>query len=212
MASKINMDPIQPDIHRSGVICTGKLATVNRVARLLSTDEAGLARMHRISNDGVELSSIMDLAIGQAIRLDLSEAVSLPATVIARDGKRYGLEFEQKVNCAVLLRQLVEEARSSRARPLRLATGLIMARGLSLEGVHELEVGDISQRGMRVRHNGGFRPGLRLCVQLPNGLECRGIVRWTRDRSAGLMLTEILSVDDVGAVSRLCEEPVWPER
>ena len=203
MATKIDTDLPIADARSGGAACSMTLATVNRVARLLVADEAGLARIHRISNEGVELSSIMHLNVGEAARLDLSETVSMGAAVIARHGKRYGLQFEQAVNCAELLRQLVDEARTSQARPLRLTTGPLPARGRSQHGVHRLEVEDISQRGLKVRNDGGFEVGLRLCVQLPNGLQSRGVVRWTTDLSAGLLLADVLSADDLGAVSRL---------
>jgi hypothetical protein len=205
MATKKEIGLGRADV-RSAVVCEIRLATVNRVARLFAGDEAGLARIHSISNGGVELSSMMDLSIGQKIRLDLSETVSMAATIIVRDGKRYCLAFQHNINCAHLLRQLVAEARSSRARPLRLRTPPMRARFQSIKGVQQLEIQDISQRGMRVRHNELFEPGLPLVIQLPNGRECRGVVRWTNNGSAGVQLVDILSADDLGATSRLGAE------
>jgi hypothetical protein len=84
-----------------------------------------------------------------------------------------GLAFEHYINSAELLRRLVAEARSSRARPLRLAAHRIDARGRSAKGIHQLEGDDISQRGMKVRHDGTFRPGFRVCVQLPRAANAR---------------------------------------
>jgi hypothetical protein len=192
-----------PDGERLGEI---RLSTVNRVARLRVANETGLARIHVLSNDGVELSSIMDLQIGQAVQLDLSEMVSTTATVATKDCNRYALAFESRVNCAELLRQLVAEARSDRGRPLRLAAGRISAKGRSINGVHELEVDDVSQRGMRVRHDGSLQAGLRVDIDLPNGRKCQAIVRWAKNSSAGLQLIDILSTDELGAVSRLGDE------
>jgi hypothetical protein len=203
MATKMGTDPARPDTRGGGMICDVRLATVNRVARLFVGNEPGLARLHRISDGGVELSSIMDLQIGQMVQLDLSETVSTRATVIARNSQRYDLAFEHKVNCAELLRQLVAEARSSRARPLRLTTQLMYINGRSLQGIHQLELENISQRGMKVRHDGSFQAGLRVSIQLPNGRECRGIVQWTDERHAGLQLLDILSADELGSVSDL---------
>ena len=208
MATKMGTDPARPDARGGGMVCDVRLATVNRVARLFVGDEPGLARLHRISDGGVELSSTMDLQIGQMVQLDLSETVSTRVTVIAKDGTRYDLAFERKVNCAELLRQLVAEARSSRARPLRLTTRLMRANGRSLNGVHQLELENISQCGMKVRHDGSFQAGLRLSIQLPNGRECRGIVQWTDERRAGLLLLDILSTDELGSVSRLRAVPI----
>ena len=203
MATRMDTELMRPDERRGSMDCDVRLATVNRVARLVVGDETGLARLHRISNGGVELSSIMDLHVGQMVCLDLSETVSARVAVIAKNGKRYALAFQQEINCAALLRQLVAEARSNRARPLRLTTPPLRAEGRSLKGDLQLELEDISQHGMKVRHDGSFHEGLRVCVQLPNGRECRGIVRWTKGRMAGLQLLDVLSADDLGAVSRL---------
>jgi hypothetical protein len=145
----------------------------------------------------------MDLAVGQIVRLDLSETISKLATVTQKDGDRYALAFEHKIDCAELLRELVAEARSARARPLRLTTPATPAVGRSTNDLHRLELGNISQRGMMVRHDGSFQEGLRVWVQLPNGRECRGVVRWAKDDIAGLELIDILSVNELGALSEL---------
>jgi hypothetical protein len=183
-----------------------RLSTVNRVARLRVADEAGLARVHTLSNGGVELSSIIDLRIGQAVRLDLSETVSTIATVVAKACNRYALAFERRIHAAELLRRLVAEARSDRARPLRLAAGRISAMGRSANGAHQLELDNISQRGMKVRHDGSLQAGLHVSIQLPNGRECQGVVRWTKKSSAGLQLIDILSAEELGAVSLLRDD------
>lgn len=202
MATNQGVGRPQPAEQCSGILRDVRLSTVNRVARLQIAGETGLARVHTLHNGGVELSSILDLQIGQVTRIDFSETVSANATVVARFGNRCALKFERPVNCAELLRQLVAEARTSRARPLRLATS-VAARGQSEAGVHRLELDDISQRGMKVRHDGSFRPGLRVSIQLPNGRECEGVVRWSTTSSAGLQLVDILTADELGAVSRL---------
>lgn len=206
MATKDDSDLLRPAAQNHGLVGDVRLSTVNRVARLRVAGEAGLARVHTLSNGGVELSSIMNLRIGQPIQLDLSETVSTTAAVVAKACNRYALAFEHNINSAELLRRLVAEARSDRARPLRLAAGQISAKGRTAKAVHRLELGDISQRGMKVRHDGSFQTGLRVSIELPNGRECQGIVRWTKNSSAGLQLVDILSADDLGAVSRLGDD------
>jgi len=44
--------------------------------------------------------------------------------------------------------------------------------------------------------------------RIPNGLECQGTVRWTNEISAGLLLVDVLSAGDLGAVSGLGEKSV----
>jgi hypothetical protein len=82
------------------------------------------------------------------------------------------------------------------------------ARIRSLKGTSDLELQDISQRGMRVRNDGSLEPGLPVWIRLPNGRECRGVVRWAGASSAGLQLLDVLSADELGAVTRLWGVPV----
>lgn len=200
-------DPTPRPIWRGGVTSDIRLVTVNRVARLVADTSAGLARVHRLSNSGVELSSAIYMSIGKSIRLDLSETISAEATVICRNDKRYQLLFDHDVNCAALLRQLVAEARTSHARPLRLDTPCLEAAGESSNGLHRLKIDNISQRGFRMQHDGAFLEGLPLRIQLKNGRECRGLVRWSNDHAAGVQLVDLLSVDELGDVGRLSGNP-----
>src|SRR4051812_38690670 len=188
MATNDDFDLLRAGARESGLAGDVRLSTVNRVARLRVANETGLARVHTLSNSGVELSSIIDLQIGQAVKLDLSEMVSTTATVATKDCNRYALAFEARVNCAELLRQLVAEAGSYRGRPMLLAADRISAKGRTAKGVHRLELDDISQRGMRVRHDGSLEAGLRVDIDLPNGRKCQGIVCWVKNSSAGLQL------------------------
>jgi hypothetical protein len=203
MATNMNTGLGRTDVRRVDQVCDARLATVNRIARLVVDGETGLARLHRLSNAAVELSSIMILQIGHIIQVDLSETISKRATVVASDNGRHTLLFQHQIDCAELLRELVAEARSARARPLRLTTPATPAVGRSTNGLHQLELGNISQRGMMVRHSGSFQEGLRVWVQLPNGRECRGVVRWAKEDCAGLELIDILSVNELGAISEL---------
>jgi hypothetical protein len=207
MATKMKIDPVRPAICGGRMVGDMSLATVYRVARLIVADEQRFARVHRISNDAVELSSGLELTPGQAILVDFSETTSVDARVSERHGQRCILMFERRINCAEVLRQLVAEARSSRARPLRLVIPQTATRATSAMGVHSLELQDISQRGMKVRHDGSFQPGLRVLVQLPNGRECRGIVRWTRDDRSGLQLIDTLSTEELTAVGNIAKPP-----
>jgi hypothetical protein len=206
MVATEDFDRLTPAAQNGESVRHARLSTVNRVARIHLPGEAGLARVHSLSDCGVELSSVMNLRVGQAIQVDFSETTSANATVVAKTRDRYSLRFEDLVNCAELLRRLVAEARAERSRPMRLAAGGLCAKGKSTNGIHELELHDISQRGMKVRHDGSFQPGLRVTIQLPNGRECQGIVRWTKNSSAGLQLADILSPHELGAVSLLGDD------
>lgn len=81
MATNINTELGRTPVERGDGVRDLRLATVNRVARLIVNGEAGLARLHRLSNAGVELSSIMVLQIGQMIQVDLSDTISRKSVV-----------------------------------------------------------------------------------------------------------------------------------
>lgn len=53
---------------------------------------------------------------------------------------------------------------------------------------------------MKIAHGGEFKAGLPVKIRLADGLERRGIVRWSGDSIAGIWLTENLSVADLGSL------------
>jgi hypothetical protein len=65
-----------------------------------------------------------------------------------------------------------------------------------------MQVHDISQRGMKIEHDGSFKEGLAVTVMVAPGVERRAYVRWVRDKFTGLMLTSPFSVEDLGSVMR----------
>lgn len=176
-----------------------RLRTVYRVARIAARGDEGLARVHNISDGGLMLSMSLDLCLGDTVRVDLSDTCPLTGTVVWRDNGRCGIKLNQNINSAAVLKRLFEERRAGDLRPLRIVhdKALIVT---CPSGLQVVRLRDISQAGMKVAHDGGFTPGLPVKIKLSAEVERRGVVRWSRDFLAGIALTEMLSVEELGSM------------
>jgi hypothetical protein len=56
---------------------------------------------------------------------------------------------------------------------------------------------------MQITAADAFEPGLRVRVILEGGRECEGVVRWSQDNVAGLMLLDPLPIKELGSVRAL---------
>lgn len=176
-----------------------RLRTVYRVARVHAHGRCGLARVHNLSNQGLMLSSQLQVGIGSAISIDLSETCTLRGQVAWHHGGRCGVKLAAPIDGTALLRQLYAEQTSAKSRHLRLPMERIVMVTSEL-GIQIARARDISQRGIKLVHDGRFTPGLQVKVQITPELERRGVVRWSHDGVAGCMLTEYLSVEDLWSI------------
>lgn len=176
--------------------------TVYRVARVLAGNEEGFARIRNVSDDGVMVQLHVPVNLGDAISLTLSDGVTVSGHVVWRNGADCGIKLDQAIDSDALLTELHAHARSASGRPLRLSVAAsAITRGQN--GTRVVELHDISQRGMKFHHDGSFSEGLVVKVALPSGLERRGIVRWSRDGFAGLLMLEPFTPEELGSASHL---------
>jgi len=180
---------------------SARLRTVYRVARVAARGDQGLARIQNISDGGLMMTTSLELSPGDAVQIDLSEDCSLTGLVAWHEENRCGVQLLRSIDSPALLRQLYEERCSSRGRPLRLEHSkrvvVISERGHSPAALR-----DISQAGLKISYKGNFNPGLAVKVLLAPGIERRGVVRWSKDGAAGIALTEILSVEELGSMRK----------
>lgn len=176
-----------------------RLRTVYRVARVHAHGQCGLARVHNLSNEGLMLSSQLQIGLGSAIEIDLSETCSLSGHVAWHDGGRCGVKLSAPIDSSALLRRLYEEQTAQTARHLRLPLEKVVMVTSEL-GIQIARARDISQRGIKLVHDGRFSPGLHVKVQIAPELERRGVVRWSKDGIAGCILTEYLSIEDLWSI------------
>lgn len=200
-ASGIN-NRIEPPERRSD----GRVQTVFRVARVITATDEGLARIRNISDQGARLRTLIPLPLWDVLILQLADGMELSGQVVWTEGDEFGLKFDHAISCADVLATLAAGARSGAARPVRLSLATT-AMTRSECGLRRAEVVDISQRGLKLRHDGNLTEGLHIKVTLPSGLDRLGIVRWSRDNIAGVMLLEPLSVEELGSAQSLVRPP-----
>lgn len=197
-------DAPQPSDRRSD----NRVQTVFRVARIIAASDQGLARIRNISNHGARLRVPIPVAPSDILTVELADGVELVGQVIWNESGDFGLQFGEPIDCAGLLASLAEGARSGTTRPVRLpvtTTALIRSE----RGLRCARIVDISQRGLKLAHDGSLTKGLHVKVTLSSGLDRRGIVRWAKDKIAGVMLLEPLSVEALGSVQNLVAPPAF---
>ena len=182
----------QAEDRRSGA----RLLTVYRVARVLADGRYGFVRVLNMSNEGMMLSTALPVERGDALQVDLSESCSMIGEVRWHRDGRCGLKLAEPIDSTALLSRLYEECQRSDARQLRLPLERTVVLTSEL-GIQISRTRDISQRGLKLAHDGRLHPGLSIRIQFAPGIERRGTVRWVRDGIAGCMLIERLSVEEI---------------
>jgi hypothetical protein len=117
-------------------------------------------------------------------------------------GGRAGIRFETPIDCAATLEHLAEERRSGAQRPPRLPVDTLGIASSEL-GVRAVRIVNISQQGMKIVHDGSFSAGLAVTILLANGLQRRGIVRWSNGAVAGVRLLEPIAYQELESASRM---------
>lgn len=179
-----------------------RLRTVYRVARVTAGGDQGLAKVRNLSDEGVMLSLSLPVCPGTPIAIELSEDCALQGTVVWQRGDDCGVKLCDPIDSAQTLKRLYHERYAGAYRPLRLSLGKTVPV-ICEDGTQLVRLRDISQSGMKIVHGGGFTAGLPVKILLGGNLERRGIVRWSRDGTAGILLSENLSVADLGSLRAL---------
>jgi hypothetical protein len=166
-----------------------RIRTVFRIAKVARDRAISLWRVRNISDFGMMLLTRARLPRGERLSIALSDTLALDAKVVWSNEEGCGVAFEQPIDSAAVLTSLVAEQRAPRHRPPRLAASL-PAAAYGETGVHPIRITDVSQHGLGFAHDGAIGAGMRIMVMFENGLERRGIVRWSEGRNAGLQLLD----------------------
>jgi hypothetical protein len=181
---------------------SARVRTVYRVVRVANREDEGLARLRNISDGGLKLQLRLALQLMDHVEVALSPNMAFGGKVVWLDGDSCGVRFDTPVNSLAALNATAHEARQCSARQPRLRTAM-SAAVTSERGLRAVQVTDVSQNGMKLRHDGSFTPGLQVKVSLCSGTERRGVIRWVRDNYAGLALIEPFTVEQLGSVRAL---------
>ncbi|TPG14666.1 PilZ domain-containing protein [Sphingomonas koreensis] len=179
-----------------------RLQTVLRVARVMTGTDQGFARVQNISDVGIGLQLHLPVLLGDALAVELADGVVINGRVVWTSGADCGLQLDQPIDSAALLVELAAQAKAGASRPLRLPVAT-PALTRSANGTRVVEVADVSQRGMKLRHDGSISDGLHVKITLPSGLKRSGVVRWSQDRIAGVLLLDPFSPEELGSVRNL---------
>ena len=181
---------------------TPRVHALFRVGRIITRDDEGLARIKNISDQGTQLQLQLPVHLGETLSVQMSDKITLFGQVVWTSGEDCGLKFDRHIDCVELLAHLAASTSTGSHRPFRLAV-MKTAIAHAENGIHMTEVSDVSQRGMKLRHDGNFSEGLRVSVKLPSGLVRRGVVRWVSDNFAGVMLLEPFKISELGSLRSL---------
>ena len=179
-----------------------RVLTVYRVARVKGESDAGLCRVQNVSDGGLMLVTGLALAEGDKVEVAFSEGVVLEGAVAWQKDAQVGIRFTEEVDAARLLQLLAAERGSGQHRPIRLPVDTL-AVVYTAAGSLVVAVSDISQYGLKVRHDGSLEPDAQVRVVLSNGTERRGLVRWSRGEYAGLRLIEPIDVELLASAGNL---------
>ena len=176
--------------------------TVLRVARVTRAHDVGLWRVRNISDNGMMLETSVPVTPGEQVTIQLSESVIIDGRIAWEDGSRCGVAFDEPIDCAATLETLVTEQREPDYRPLRVP---VSTRAIAYceNGLHTVRVLNLSPHGAGIAHDGCFKPGMSTLLLFENGEEHRGVIRWSKDGRAGILLLEPFPCAKLESASRL---------
>ncbi|MDB5725272.1 MAG: PilZ domain protein [Novosphingobium sp.] len=186
-----------------------RIKTVYRLVKVEHDEDEGLARCRNLSDGGVKLDLAMPLDLNDRVTIGFSSETQIAGRVIWLSGDSCGVAFDEPIDSSQLLRSdmIANSQRLANQKPRnrspRLKTNLpakIAYYGTTRNAV----VKDVSVRGMKIANDGNFHPGLNVRVILADGREKEGVVRWSRDNIAGVLLLDPFGVEELGSVHRLC--------
>jgi hypothetical protein len=166
----------------------------NSARSLVKLDQGGNNGV--VHGGGTKLDRPVPLNLNDRVTMALSSAV-LNGRVVWLNGMDCGIAFDEPVDC------LWNDTRRDRAQtPARTASAKLPV--ITAEGrAGDVVLTDLSRRVMKGANDGNFRPGLRVQVILDDGCEEAGLVRWSRDNIAGVVLLQSRDPDEAGAGQRL---------
>jgi hypothetical protein len=176
--------------------------TVLRVAQVTREHDVGLWRVRNISDQGMMLTTRVQVVPGERMSIGLSDSVSIDGRAIWWDGERCGVAFDEPIDCAGLLEALMVERRTAGYRPPRLN---VATRAIAYcdKGLHTVRVYNMSHHGAAFLHDGCFRAGMTAKLHFESGEDYRGVVRWSKDGRAGLFLTEPIACAKLESANRI---------
>lgn len=190
--------PIEPDydVDRRG---SKRSMALFRPALLGTPKLQSFCLVRNISSTGLMATIYAPWQANQSLSVRFNEAIELHGTVVWRKDDKLGLEFDEAIGVDDLLIRLGNrDCPRTAYRSPRLAIEA-PGRFLSHGSVHQLQVLDISQRGLKALTSWtSIREGDDGTLAV-SGLQPRkAVVRWIRDGKAGLYFLDPIGFSELG--------------
>lgn len=156
-----------------------------RVVKVQCEHYEGSARLQNISDEGMMLRHSLPICFGDVITVQITNADGVEGTVVWTSRDACGVRLSLPIDKGGLLAQWAKGSCSGGIQPVGVMTDDAAQR----EGkINLVEMGGSSPRAEQV-HTSGFVEGLPVKVVLGEGLERRGVMRWSKGGIAGIHLT-----------------------
>lgn len=175
-----------------------RLRMLERVVRIDALGDSGLGRVQNVSNGGLMIDSRIALTANDPVRVAFDCRNVVQGRVAWQSGSRAGIRFLQPIESSVLIRKVVGDRWEGGARSPRLSVSRA-ARVTSGSGSFPTIIGNISQRGMNICHDGHLVAGSVVDVAIERGVTLRGRVRWSAGLFAGIELAGTMTVEQLAS-------------
>jgi hypothetical protein len=163
---------------------------VAQIAKIeLPSGREELCLLRDISCEGVRAETYAKVASDDALLIELRSGQKVSGRVSWCNDGQFGLVFDEPVPIADVLTHCSFDDRVSNIRPPRLEVDLF---GILHVGNAQrvVRIGNVSQAGMQIGMPEEVEAGTPCAIGLPGLAPRPALVRWCRDRRAGLQLEE----------------------
>ncbi|MEO5586147.1 MAG: PilZ domain-containing protein [Novosphingobium sp.] len=172
----------------------GRTEALCRLVKVDHDQNQVLARCLNLSNGGAKLDLAIALNLNDRITISFSPMTRIEGRVVWISGNGCGVAFDEPIDSGRLLRGDSLDSRqlqagsepANRARSKLNLPARVGRHGAARDPV----VTDGSVDGRRIANDGTFHPGLNVRVILADGREQEGVVRWSRENIAGVLLLD----------------------
>ena len=178
-----------------------RLNTRGRVARLDALGGSAFCRLHDLSDTGARIETPLVLSVGDSVRIGFDSTTAVQGRVAWIRGDQVGVRLVQSIESTALIRKVIEDRWSGRARPPRLGVHR-RATVTGAFGAFATVVGNVSERGLSICHCGDLAAGRPIKINFECGLTVDGTVRWSVGMIAGVELSTTLQVDKLTTALR----------
>lgn len=163
-----------------------RFTLILRVGVLEQQGRASLCLVRNISSSGVQLKCYARPIIDAPASIRVADEPPLQGRIIWIDGETVGLNFDEELDAALMLRvqqKLEPNRRRSSPRVSVEAAACLRARGR----IYPAAVCDISSMGARIKTKSPLKAGDRAILSLSDLPFLEAYVRWTEGDEAGLI-------------------------